>query len=54
MLVVEKMTCQNGKCEYQGQTLKRTLIQERTAEEITYGKLWAEIELPKLLNKKEN
>ena len=41
------MTCKNGKCEYTP-TLKQQPT-DRTPEEIRYGQLWAEIELPKLL-----
>jgi hypothetical protein len=46
------MTCQNGKCEY-NPTLNSQPIQARTAEEIRYGRLWAEIELPKLLQERK-
>jgi hypothetical protein len=42
------MTCKNGKCEY-APTLKQQPIVARTPEEVKYGTLWAEIELPKLL-----
>jgi hypothetical protein len=41
------MTCKNGKCEYVP-TLKQEHL-NRTSEEIRYGELWGEIELPKLL-----
>jgi hypothetical protein len=45
----ESMTdCKKGKCEYEP-TLDRKLVIERTPEEIEYGRLWAETELPKLL-----
>jgi hypothetical protein len=43
----EKMTCKNEKCEYKP-TFKPQPI-TRSPEEIRYGLLWAEIELPKLL-----
>gem|GEM_PF-1798402 len=43
----EKMTCKDNTCEYKP-TLTR-LATHRTPEEIQYGKLWAQIELPKQL-----
>jgi hypothetical protein len=42
------MTCTNDQCE-NGAGFHRKTVQTRTAEEIRYGQLWAEIELPKLL-----
>jgi len=42
------MTCKNNQCE-NGAGFHRQTVQARTAEEIRYGQLWAEIKLPKLL-----
>ena len=47
------MTCTNGKYEYNPK-LKQQPIQAHTEEEIRYGRLWAEIELPKLLRGEKN
>ncbi|MGD0979578.1 MAG: hypothetical protein ABR962_10635 [Candidatus Bathyarchaeia archaeon] len=44
------MTCQNEKCEHIP-TLRREIV-NRSPEEVLYGQLWAEIELPKLLTER--
>jgi hypothetical protein len=46
------MTCTNNQCEYKP-TLKRDITTQRTPDEIRYGQLWAEIELPKLLKEQK-
>jgi hypothetical protein len=47
------MTPTNQKCKHTGTATKRQIVQARSEEEIRYGKLWAEIELPKLLQERE-
>jgi hypothetical protein len=47
---MKKTTYNNGKCEY-NPILKQRLIIKRTPEETQYGRLWAEIEIPKLLQR---
>ena len=48
--------CENGDCEFVP-TLRaldnRELLLKRSVEEVRYGRLWAEVELPKLLIPKE-
>jgi len=46
------MPCKKGECEYKP-TLNRYLTEPLTAEELRYARLWAEIELPKLLRGKQ-
>jgi len=46
------MTCTDNKCEYQPPAPQRQPTRKRTAQEIRYAQLWAEIELPKLLGHK--
>jgi hypothetical protein len=46
------MTCKNKQCEYQPPTPQRQPTQKRSAKQIRYAQLWAEIELPKLLGHK--
>jgi hypothetical protein len=45
--------CDQEQHEYQP-TVKRRPTDLMNPEEIGYAKLWAELELPKLLNPKEN
>jgi hypothetical protein len=45
--------CTNATCENETK-VRRQLTLSRTPEEIEYGKLWAEIELPKLLKEMKN
>ena len=47
-----QMTCKNRQCEYQPPAPQRQLTQKRSNKEIRYARLWAEIELPKLLGHK--
>jgi hypothetical protein len=44
------MTCQDKECEFNSILMREVL---RTNEEIRYGQLWAELEMPKLLNQKK-
>lgn len=46
------MPCKKGECEYKS-TLHRYLTNPPTPDEIRYARLWAEIELPKLLRGKQ-
>lgn len=41
--------CWDGGCETLPSIDSRELLLERSAEEVRYGSLWAEVELPKLL-----
>jgi len=50
--VVQTMTCTNNKCEYSPLAPQRQLTRKRSAKQIRYAQLWAEIELPKLLGHK--
>jgi hypothetical protein len=48
--VCEKMTCKNGKCDFDSKLhrpVKISKIQKR------YAELWRELELPKLLKERE-
>jgi hypothetical protein len=44
--------CKNNSCDYDN-TLARNTIEQRSIDEIHYARLWAEIELPKLLQKEK-
>jgi hypothetical protein len=46
-----KMPCENGKCEFNPTLIERKAI--RSIDDIRYGELWAEVELPRLLKEKE-
>lgn len=41
--------CENGNCEVVPNVDNRELVRERSSDEVHYGRLWAEVELPKLL-----
>lgn len=45
--------CEDGACEFAPSVDSRQLASERPADEVRYGRLWAEVELPKLLAEKE-
>jgi hypothetical protein len=41
--------CEDGACEFAPSVDSRQLTSKRPADEVRYGRLWAEVELPKLL-----
>lgn len=45
--------CEDGGCEFVPSLDNRELLFKRSVEEVRYGRLWAEVELPKLLSPKE-
>lgn len=45
--------CEDGACEFAPSVDSRQLTSKRPADEVRYGRLWAEVELPKLLAEKE-
>lgn len=45
--------CENHCCEFVPSIDSRQLKFERSVDEVRYGRLWAEVELPKLLVNKE-
>lgn len=45
--------CEDGGCEFVPSLDNRELLLKRCPEEVRYGRLWAEVELPKLLVSKE-
>ena len=45
--------CENGACEFVPSVDSRRLRLKRPDDEVRYGRLWAEVELPRLLAKKE-
>ena len=45
--------CEDGACEFATSVDSRQLTSKRPADEVRYGRLWAEVELPKLLAEKE-
>ena len=45
--------CEEGSCEFIPRVNSREPLQKRSKDEWRYGRLWAEIELPKLLAYKE-
>jgi len=46
------MSCKNGGCEFDSE-LRRTLTVRMSRDGLRYGRLWSEVELPKLLAKIE-
>jgi hypothetical protein len=46
--------CEDGACEFVPALDSRQLLLERPADEVRYGRLWAEFELPKLLTRKDH
>lgn len=44
--------CEDGACEFAPSVDSRELTSKRRADEVRYGRLWAEVELPKLLAEK--
>ncbi|MGA2768445.1 MAG: hypothetical protein ABSF24_09045 [Candidatus Bathyarchaeia archaeon] len=44
--------CEDGACEFAPSVDSRQLTSKRPADEVRYGRLWAEVELPKLLAKR--
>lgn len=44
--------CEDGACEFAPSVDSRELTSKRPIDEVRYGRLWAEIELPKLLAEK--
>jgi len=46
---VKSPRCENGSCEVVPNVDNRELVRERSSDEVHYGRLWAEVELPKLL-----
>ena len=45
--------CEECACEFAPSVDSRQLKSKRPADEVRYGRLWAEVELPKLLAEKE-
>ena len=45
--------CEAGSCEFVPSANSREPSLKRSEDELRYGRLWAEIELPKLLTYKE-
>ena len=45
--------CMDGSCEPVSGVDSRELLFKRPVDEVRYGRLWAEVELPKLLAGKE-
>lgn len=45
--------CEDGTCEFVPSVDSRQLSYKRPVDEVRYGRLWAEVELPKLLADKE-
>jgi hypothetical protein len=45
--------CEEGSCEFVPSVNSREPLLKRSEDELRYGRLWAEIELPKLLAHKE-
>jgi hypothetical protein len=45
--------CEEGNCEFVPSVNSREPLPKRSEDELRYGRLWAEIELPKLLVYKE-
>lgn len=45
--------CENGNCEFIPSVISRESSFKRSEDEVRYGRLWAEIDLPKLLVYKE-
>jgi hypothetical protein len=45
--------CEEGGCEFAPSVSSREPSLKRSEDELRYGRLWAEIELPKLLTHKE-
>lgn len=45
--------CENGNCEFIPSGISRESSFKRSEDEVRYGRLWAEIDLPKLLVYKE-
>jgi len=41
--------CEDGNCEFIPSVISRESSFKRSEDEVRYGRLWAEIELPKLL-----
>jgi hypothetical protein len=44
--------CEDDACEFAPSVDSRQLASKRPADEVRYGRLWAEVELPRLLAKK--
>jgi hypothetical protein len=44
--------CEEGACDFAPSVDSRQLASKRPADEVRYGRLWAEVELPRLLAKK--
>ena len=45
--------CENGSCEFIPRVNSREPLVKRSEDELRYGRLWAEVELPRLLGYKE-
>jgi hypothetical protein len=45
--------CEEGSCEFISRVNTREPLLKRSEDELRYGRLWAEVELPKLLACKE-
>ncbi len=45
--------CEEGSCEFIPRVNTREPLLKRSEDELRYGRLWAEVELPELLARKE-